>query len=360
MLNNGSTRYHRRIDERPGSQNASRIVVGGGSVAAVFAYKLTLTSAVCLFTVATLLASSRSTSGVEEKNGNAKSSGFVCNLGNQISERPVTVSCPLSACDLCLSDVAQIFQSNRPSSVVRLLHNTFGNTVIGVFLIPRLTTGDFPEFPFCRAGLFSLKIFSAVNVPSPLIFNLFTRERLAIAIHGEINDANIYAQNIGEVGGLWGLNKARGREIKFTLDERQIGLTNLAPQEFQLMFSGNKRNLHASRHSPNRDDAFVDSPREQVFIIFDCSKWSEYALDSFVNFVRLSNLRGTTNNDARAKILKPFSCLVIRGLVEGELRENSQSPCLFAQIIATFVGDTNCLSESLCLLGCSNQLYFCS
>jgi hypothetical protein len=358
MLNNSNARYHRRIDERPGSQNASRVVVSGNSVTAIFTYKLALICAVGLFTMTTVLASSRTVFWVNEKNGNAKSRGFVCNLGNQISERPISMSRPLSASDLCLSDIAQIFQSNRPSSVVRLLHNTLGNTVIGVFLIPRLTTRDFLEFPFCRTGLFVLKILPTVSIFSPFIFNIFTREGLTVTINGKIDDANIYAQKVGEIHWFGRFDKTRCREIKFSIDEGQVGLTNFPLQEFQLMFSGNKTKFQTSIESPNRNNAFIHSPREQVLVIFDCSKWSEYPFNFLINFICLSDLRGTTYNDTRTKTLESFSCFVIRGFMQGELREDSEFPCLLTQVVATFVGGTNRFSKSFGLLGSNNQLHF--
>src|SRR3990167_7299875 len=102
-------------------------------------------------------------SGINQNNRHACPQSLVLDLETQIRERPVRVSCALGTSNRYpVSNPAEFFQRDRASGVPCLLHDLFGNNVIGVFLEVRLFTRHTLEFALGRLRSIALEISTAV------------------------------------------------------------------------------------------------------------------------------------------------------------------------------------------------------
>jgi len=104
-------------------------------------------------------------------------------------ERPVRVPCPLLAPSnrYPVAYTAKVFQGYGASGVLRILHDTFANQMIGVLLVTSLLARNFLEFSLCCLRIFPLKVPATMSINPSLGLNCFSTVHNSITIRRNVD-----------------------------------------------------------------------------------------------------------------------------------------------------------------------------
>jgi uncharacterized protein involved in tolerance to divalent cations len=129
---------------------------------------------------------------------------------------------------------------------------------------------------------------------------------------------------------VWNVNG--GEKEPFLFPVNQIGFATLESQQFPVMVSAHERNLLATLECPDTGKALVHIPRQDAQIVRNRAVFSEFTLNSLVNFVCIGNLSIQPHNDlSRQRELTADRS--IEGLMQRVLSKLFGFPSQFTQAI---------------------------
>ncbi len=147
----------------------------------------------------------------------------------ELIKRPVCVLCPLPVPNRYpVSDTLEVFKSNPTPSVLRGLHNTLADAVVGVSLIAMLLARHLAKLALGCLRPLALKIATAVFVLAALVVDCPATILLAIAVGGKIDDAKINAKELSNVIRLWRFDLASNKQVELAVDIAKVGLAPVA------------------------------------------------------------------------------------------------------------------------------------
>jgi hypothetical protein len=269
---------------------------------------------------------------------------------SQLVERPVALLASLRATNRSLADTAQIFQSDRPASVLRFLNKQLADGVIGVFLKTGLLSGELLEFAFGGPGLFLLQVLSAMFKNAAITLDICAAEILPSAVNSEVQNAQVYAQNSFHVHCFGRLHLTCHQQIKLAFDIAQVTLPPLTAQQLQLPFSRREGDPLTAVYCPNGDFLPFEMIGKNAAVKPDRSLGLEPALPFLVKLISVGNFGITAHNDLRAQP-KPIQHLSIGQFVQIELAKGSMLPGLLADVLQALFATSSVLRSAFACSG---------
>ncbi len=184
---------------------------------------LTLTVLFC--TVPTLATRSRCVSWVNRMQGDTGKFSLIGKEETELSKRPGGMTRTLGFSNRALGplpNVPQILNRYSLFLLFGLLHNPFGDDMIGVFLETSLTTREFLEMPLCRFRTLLLEMLTKGRQACSVLLDSLAAERLSEAVGCQIDNAQVYAQGttFGFIrGGSWHIKGHSKREGFITVEQ---------------------------------------------------------------------------------------------------------------------------------------------
>ena len=312
---------------------------------------------VCFIDTTTNCTGTTGVARVNQDNGHPAQLRLVCDVLAQLVERPVSVLAPLSAANLCLTNTAQIFQSDCPLSVLRLLNKLLTDYVVGIRLETRLLARYFLEFSFGRLRALALKITAAVLIFSAVLFNTFSAEVFTIAVRCKVDDARINAENIFHILRNCCFNIPGCKEIKQTVNHTQVTLTPFTTQKCSLSVPACKRHALSAINRPQTDCGFIKLKRKNTAIVSNGTIGIKLTLFVSSSLISISHFRNATNCKLRTQ-RELLSDWLLDKVVKRKLAKGFVFPCLLTDVVTSSISRLNGLLEKFSLLNRGEKFYF--
>jgi hypothetical protein len=113
-----------------------------------------------------------------------------------------------------------------------------------------------------RACSFALQVAAAEGKLSASVLDCLTAVQFVVRVRDDIDDAHVYTKKVVYIDGLCFFNCAGGKQVKVTTNQHEVGLTNLALQQFELSLTRNEAKPHSSVKRPDENYLLVDIPNQ--------------------------------------------------------------------------------------------------
>jgi len=332
MLSSTFTRYHWRVDERPGPDIPSRDCVRRSSETALDTEEIVPRLSVGFVDMPALGAFPRCIAWIDEKQGDSGKSGFVGKERPQLMESPVRQSCSLVPSGRYpLSDTAEVFDRDRRFGAFGICYDCLRDAVVHVFLKSCLLSGNLLEFTLRRARLFLLKVAPSMFELAAVRVDRFAAVGFPPGVCGNINNAKVHSKDIRGFYQLGIVYIAHNRKEKFTVDSHQIDFAFAEREPFPLPLAHGERNLLSSGKGPDRND-LVFGESDNIAVVGLCGILSESPLNFPIQFIRVRDL-GNRTDDHLGGERESSSRVVIRKFMEMVLPEDLCFPSARREIV---------------------------
>lgn len=137
-------------------------------------------------------------SRINRNNGYPAQCGLVFDETPELEESPIVEHSLLAAADLYpAGNTLEVFKSDLGAGVESLGYDPFGNYMVDVGLESGLLATEFAEFPLGGSGAFALQVSAAVSEHPALVLDGFPGVIFPSAISGDIYNAQVNTENIG-------------------------------------------------------------------------------------------------------------------------------------------------------------------
>lgn len=211
----------------------------------------------------------------------------------------------------------EILKRNRPLRVLSLRNKLLCNAMVRILLESALFTRQFSQVAFGRQAAALLQPSTQVCIPAALAFNTLPAVAFAVAIRGKVCDTQVNPKHAVNRLFVRFRHITHGQQIERTTMVDQIALTLTRLQQRALMLARAVGNILASRECPDRDGALVGVPSQVAVIESDSAVGVECALRLAIQFVGISDLGDTANEDLCAQAKRCFD-VVVDELLKGK------------------------------------------
>lgn len=252
-------------------------------------------------------------------------------------------------------DAVEILESNTERGAFSRSDDLLGNAMIHVSRKATLLTS-----PLAKQSLraFSALLLEALSQSTCSITNIIqvcAGKVLPVTSGSNVDDTNIYTEPAKNLFFLNVRNIDGDEEVEPRATDYEASFAALEAEKCSLVISAYERNCLAARDCP--DVRCIASPRENVRVVCDPSKWTKVWLCFLVEFVSSCHLSDRANDHLRGQIGENRSCFVVGNFVQRKLSEDLSVPRLFRQPVTCFVCSPHCRDESRRLFGRRQELH---
>ncbi len=297
--------HHRLVNGSPIPNILRGVIVGGCRVPTCEATKMRLINPVPFITIPTqrLGTGAARVARIDRLNRHPCQPGLVFNKCPKLRETPIPVPTSLGLPNRFLSaflDPFEVFKSNRaprPEGTLFGLRDQFlRKTMVDVRLKAALLPSVFLKAPLSRACPHGLQAIPPSLLADANLLYLGARVRLAVAVGGKIDDAEVNPQCVININGRWFLNLAGCQQIPLPVDQRQIGFAALGLQQVPLARATDERDGLPPRQRPDRDRRCSYIPAQNAIIVGNGPVRREDALGFAIKLIRIRHFRNTAHS----------------------------------------------------------------
>jgi hypothetical protein len=344
------------VDEGPDTDVPCRDMVCSSSVAAGHAGEPVPVGTVCLLGVPTLRALLTRMPRVDEQDRHAEKPCLVRYEATKLEEGPVGKSCPLSAPGRYpVSDALEVFEGDSSTGALRLLHERLRDAVVDVLLVPGLTTRDATQLASCSPGSLALQVAASMREATSLVFDVRAAECLSVAINGEVDHAEVDAEEVIDSIFCWLLDLAGGHQEPSLPSPDEVRLSLPVCKQLSLSRAADEGNLDAAFNGPDRDRPVVAEPQESIVVGLGGEAAEGSACLPVACFVGIGDLGDATNNNLGGET-ESVSKVSVDESVDVELLLDSVFVSHPACVVAGLVGSCKRLGEEVGLLFIRQEL----
>jgi hypothetical protein len=258
---------------------------------------------------------------IDEQDRHAEHSRLVGDEGPKLAEGPIVQSCALGGpCGLNpVPDTLEIFKGDRAAGAFGLRHECFADAVVGMRLKPALPAGHSLELAFGGLGAATLKPAPASAQLDTDGFNCLAGIGLAVAVGGDVDDAEIDAENVGRLDQVGIVEVADDGEIPVAAHEHQIHLAPAVGEQPPLMVAADIGDLLPPAERPDRQLIVGQEPEDTVIERLGAVR-PELAPGIGVDLVGVSHFGETSDRDL-SRQAETVAKVAINQLLKGEVTE---------------------------------------
>lgn len=227
-----------------------------------------LIGSVLLVDTAALGALPRGVAWIDIDDGNASAAGLVSYKASKLREAPVTQSCALIAAGRYpLANPFEFFNGDPPRGAFSIQHDSLGDAVVYVFLIPRLLSCQLAQPAFRGLGAALLESVAALLGTTTLSFNVGTCIDRAIAIDGQGYDAEIDTKPVLGLKLVGFRDVASGGQHPLSTYKAKINLALAKGHQRLLVLAHYDRNGDAPLDGPDTDRSAVLDEADNAVVV---------------------------------------------------------------------------------------------
>jgi len=293
----------------------------------------------------------RGVAWIDRDNWNARQHCLVFDFCPEVVKCPVRVSCPLPVPNRYpIADTLEVLKSDPAPGVLRGLHNTLADAVVGVGLVALLLAADLAELMLRRARALALQVAAAMRILAALVLDLLTAVCLTVAVCREVDNAKIDAEKPVNVSWFRRLDLAGDEQVELAVDVAQVGFAPVGFQQFALALTALVWHALATLKRPDAHCLLAGLEAQDAIIIRKSTTRLESMLYLLVKFVGIGCLRYRPHGHlCRQRVA--FADVVVDDLVEAELAKNLAIPRLLADVVAGGVSRLKCVEQRVVLVG---------
>lgn len=332
------TLFVRPVDIGPAGNIHRRDVIGATSEVARYTGERILRTTIGFIDTTTDRTSPGCVTRVNENQRHTGKGGLVFDKGSQLIERPTVQLASLRLPNpYPTAYPAQVFQSEAAAGVFGLVHKLFGDAMVHVGCEASLPTRQGFETTSGRMCVFGLEPRPYPVVPSAQTSDVGAGVEFAVAIHGNVDDAEIDTEMSFHVNRFGSLHVAGGEQVELAAHIAQVGLAAPGLEQFQITRPGDEGNCHTTVECPDRDSMPGKIPGQDAVVIGERAPFEKAALGVLAYVVGV----GDTANGANGHLSRqaePFANIVVGQIVERKLAKGLRLPRLVGDVIARFIG----------------------
>lgn len=302
-----------------------------------------------LINTTTQRTSARGITRVNEFNNDPRQFSFVFNKASQLSESPRVLLSALAMPNRhSVSDAAQVFKGDTPSSVFSLFNNPLADYVVDISSKSLFLAGTLFKKSFCLFRAVSLEFRPHLGMSFSKTINLISRVGSPIGVGSDINDTQVNSKKAIRFIRKWLWGIYHHCQIESAITEDKVGLPDYPIKPCFLISSNSDGDNLSSLKS--QDGYLVQSlPREDALVINDSPICFESGLNGAVSLVGFGNLANGTDGKLCRK-LKVLSYLTIDSLLKAKLTRCAKSKGNLSDGIASLVKSLHSLQKCFMLL----------
>ena len=316
--------------------------------AALQAGKLVLGLSVLLGGMPRVRALAAAVAGIDRDQQNTCQRSLLAQKGAKLMERPTAQSGTLLFPNRYpVVDALQLFQGDAALGAFGLGNDLLQDAVIDVSSKTSFFATELFELPFGAARALLLQFRAQRTSAIANLVDLPSRQLLAIGGGGDGFDAEINPKKVLYHAWLRVRNFARRSNVELAFVVDQVRLAMLGLQQFFLALPGRIGDLEPSRCGPDAHPIRLEC--QDAGIVADGTLPGKAWLGFLVQFISVGNLSQDVY-DYLSSQREQFFRLVVKQLMERELRENLTAPGLFAHPVAAGVCLLHRLQQCLALV----------
>ena len=341
----------------PGSRRdvESRDVVGGSRMAARPTAEKVSALSVLLFGMPTSRTFPASISRIDLDHGNTSKRCLVGDKETELGETPVEHPVFLTTPGLDpFADPLQFFEGDSAKGALRSINDVLGDDMVSSFLEPGLLPGDSLELSSSGSRPVALKVPPPVLELPPILFEPRSAVDLPVAVDGEVDDAQIDAQELLNVSFFRRLDVAGTANIEGAPDEHQVNFALAVLEQCSLMVSTNVVDLEPTAERPDGNPVATHDAKDAIVVGLGgvLTKGPLLALEGLIG---VGDLGDATSGDLGAQT-EAASDLVVDELVDVIGLEGLGFPSLSGDPVASLVARLERRLECGVLLVCGHEL----
>ena len=230
--------------------------------------------------------------------------------------------------------------------------------MIHVFSKARLLAFSTLEQALGRLGSLALEFGAKSSMTVAKAIHFAAAILLAIAVAGNVLNAQVNAKKVVNVFGLWLIHFAGGKQIELAVDQAQVGLATTTLQKFFGAVVGKKGNDLPTVDSPDGNLILGKLPSQDAIIKSDRAERLKFSLRLFVNSISIRHFSNTANCQLSRQI-EALTNVMVDKLLNLKLAKYAFAPGYVANVITSSISLLKCTLQaiSLCFGWC--QFYLC-
>ena len=297
-------------------------------------------------------------SGVHQDHGNANQLCLVLDLLAQVVEAPRRMLSPLSLANRYpVSYARKVLKGNSAPGVFGFLNNFLGDYVVDVVSHALFFASALLEQTTRCLGSLTLQLCTKAGVAMAQTIEVVARVILAITGRGNVDNAQINAEESGRLNLRRFLNVAGGQQVPLALNKCQISLTLAGLQEDALPLATDEGDMLATGHRPDRDCRLADIPAQDAVVISDSAIGPEGAWGLAIQLVGVGNTSDAAHDDLCREVGELTSGIVVSQFVKAVLAEGAGIPGALRQVVTSGVGAFHRALEGIGLFFSRQQFY---
>ena len=274
---------------------------------------------------------------IHQNHGYPSQPSLVIYERTELIETPVSKSCSLTAAGRNpITNTTQVFEGDTARGAFSRLHDGFGDAVVRVFLKPGLLTSDPLELACRGTSVLALEIAPAVGVDAAVEFDLSARIDVAIGVSGDVYDAKVHSQEVGNLACRWFLDFADHVEVEAPAVVDQVNLALAVWEKAPLIVAADERHDLTPAQRPE-GHGIGRLETDNAVIVGDGPGWAEGSLCLAVEFVGIGDF-GDAADDHLSRQLKPSFQVEVDKFLECKLVERPSIPGDSARVVSGGVG----------------------
>src|SRR3984885_15210926 len=311
------------------------------------ANKLVLSLSVPLVDMSAGRAFSAGVARIDSYNRHTHHLGFVFDEASKLGERPTAQNGTLLFPNRYpVVDALQLFQGDSALGAFGFSSDLLQDAVIHVRSKASFFATELLELPSGAARALLLQFRAQRTSAIANLVDLPSRQLLAIGGGGDGFDAEINPRKVLCHAWLRGRNFARRSHVELAFVVDQVRLAMLGLQQFFLALPGRIGDLEPSRCGPDAHPIRLEC--QDAGIVADGTLPGKAWLGFLVQFISVGNLSQDVYGYLSTQ-REQFFRLVVKQLMERELRENLTAPGVFAHPVAAGVCLLHRLQQCLAL-----------
>jgi hypothetical protein len=296
-----------------------------------------LRNTVSFIDMAALRAGTRGIARVNQFDQHPRQFGFVFDKGAQLKECPRGMLPPLATPNRYpVPDTAQILERDTATGVFSLCDNPLRDAVIFVRGEALFLLGALSEKTLARLRSLGLKFSTEFGMAFPEPVYSSPGIGLTLGVSGDVDDAEVNAQELANVSRWWFLNLTGLEKIEHSIPQYKVSFADKVRQEFCLPFSNGKRDAETAVKRPDRNDAVCQFPREDTFIVADAAMPSKKARSCFVHLIGIGHFSQHAHHYL-GRQFKAAAQVVIEKMVEIVLPKGFGFPRLLTDMVCGII-----------------------
>lgn len=341
----------RAVYNAPASNVSGRVPIGISGMPTGFARESALVGAVGPLGMPANGALLAGVSRVYENDWNPDPLSLVAQFGAEVEESPGMQGSPLwPTSPDPQTNALEVFQGYRSLRAFGFSYQFLGDGMVHVIGEASLLARKLLQAALGPLRAFLLKLLPKAMVAVSDPVEVRTGVRLAVAVGGDLDNAQVYAQHPLDLDRFGLLDVHRGQQVELAPHVGEVSFPLLGCQKTTLVFTANEGNSLAAPKRPDAHGLRHHFPRKHPVIVGDGPQLTKGAFGLLIQFVGIYHLGVCPHHHLSRKVELVLG-RVVNKVVQGNLLEGLGFPSYARNVVTSRVEAPHGVEQIATLFG---------